>query len=80
MEPSPDASPDAPARRRRAGRAFGVRSEALGLEVRHDADGRLWFHDPASGEDLPAHEEMRERVEEEIAARRAAEARLGSAS
>ena len=43
---------------------------------RHDADGRLRFHDPESGEDLPAHEEMRDREEEEIAARRVAEARL----
>lgn len=56
---------------------LSLHSEALGLEVRHHADGRLRFHDPASGEDLPAHEEMRERVEQEIAARRAAEARLG---
>ena len=54
----------------------GLSSEALGLEVRLDEDGRLRFHDPESGEDLPAHEKMRERVEQEIAARRAAEARL----
>ena len=60
-----------------AGGGLGVRSEALGLEVRYDAAGRLRFHDPASGEDLPAHEEMREQVEQEIATRRAAEARLG---
>ena len=59
------------------GGGLGLHSEVLGLEVRHDADGRLRFHDPQSGEDLPAHEEMRERVEEEIAARRAVEARLG---
>ena len=57
-------------------RGLSLHSEALGLEVRHDEDGRLRFHDPESGEDLPAHEEMRERVEQEIAARRAAEARL----
>ena len=55
---------------------LSLHSEALGLEVRHDEDGRLRFHDPESGEDLPAHEEMRERVEQEIGARRAAEARL----
>ena len=60
-----------------AGGGLGVPSEALGLEVRHGGDGRLRFHDPVSGEDLPAHEEMRERVEQEIAARRATEARLG---
>ena len=58
------------------GGGLGLHSEVLGLDVRHDADGRLRFHDPESGEDLPAHEEMRDRVEEEIAARRAAEARL----
>ena len=55
---------------------LSLHSEALGLEVRLDEDGRLRFHDPESGEDLPAHEKMRERVEQEIAARRAAEARL----
>ena len=58
------------------GGGLGLHSEVLGLEVRHDADGRLRFHDPESAEDLPAHEEMRERVEQEIAARRDAEARL----
>ena len=55
---------------------LSLHSEALGLEVRHDKDGRLRFHDPESGKDLQAHEEMRERVEQQIAARRAAEARL----
>ena len=55
---------------------LSLRSEALGLDVRHDDDGRLRIHDPVSGEDLLAHEEMRVRVEQEIAARRAAEARL----
>ena len=59
-----------------AGGGLGVPSEALGLEVRHGADGRLRFHDPASGEDLPAHEEMRKRVEQEIAARRATESQV----
>ena len=44
--------------------------------MRQDEDGRLRFRDPETGEDLPAHEEMRERVEQENAARRAAEARL----
>ena len=58
------------------GGGLGLHSEALGLDVRHDARGRLRFHDPDSGEDLPAHEEMRDRVEQEIDARRAAEARL----
>ena len=53
-----------------------LHSDALGLVVRHDEHGRLRFRDPETGEDLLAHEEMRERVEQEIAARRAAEARL----
>ena len=61
------------------GGGLSLHSEALGLDVRQDEDGRLRFHDPESGEDLPAHEEMRERVEQEIAARRAAEARLEEA-
>ena len=55
---------------------LSLHSEALGLDVRQDEDGGLRFHDPESGEDLPAHEEMRERVEQEVAARRSAEARL----
>ena len=55
---------------------LSLNSEALGLEVRQDEDGRLRFRDPQTGEDLPAHQEMRERVEQENAARRAAEARL----
>ena len=59
------------------GGGLGLHSEALGLDVRYDAAGRLRFHDPANGEDLPAHEEMREQVEQEIAARHAAESRLG---
>ena len=42
----------------------------LGLEVRLDEDSRLRFHDPVNGKDLLAHEE-------EAAARRATEARLG---
>ena len=55
---------------------LSLHSEALGLDVRLDEEGRLRFHDPASGEDLPAHEEMRARVEQEIAARRATEVSL----
>ena len=58
------------------GGGLSLHSEALGLDVRLDDEGRLRFHDPASGEDLPAHEEMRARVEQEIAARRATEVRL----
>ena len=58
------------------GGGLSLHSEALGLEVRLDEDRSLRLHDPETGEDLPAHEEMRERVEQEIAARRAAEARL----
>ena len=49
---------------------LSLHSEALGLEVRHDEDGRLRFHDPESGEDLLAHDE-------EVAARQATETRLG---
>ena len=55
---------------------LSLHSEALGLDLRLDAEGELRFHDPASGEDLPAHEEMRARVEQESAARRAMEVRL----
>ena len=55
---------------------LSLHSEALALDLRLDAEGALRFHDPASGEDLPAHEEMRARVEQEIAARRAMEVRL----
>ena len=55
---------------------YSLHSETLGLEVRLDADRSLRLHDPETGEDLHAHEEMRERVEEEITARKAAEARL----
>ena len=55
---------------------YSLHSETLGLEVRLDEDRSLRLHDPETGEDLHAHEEMRERVEEEITARRSAEARL----
>ena len=58
------------------GGGLSLRSEALGLDVRLDEGDRLRLHDPATGEDLPAHEEMQTRVEEEIAARRATEVRL----
>ena len=55
---------------------LSLHSDALGLDVRLDENDRLRFHDPESGEDLPAHEEMRVRVVQEIAARRATEVRL----
>ena len=58
------------------GGGLSLHSEALGLDVRLDEEGRLRFHDPETGEDLPAHEEMRARVEQEIAARRATEVSL----
>ena len=54
------------------GGGYSLHSETLGLEVRLDADRSLRLHDPETGEDLHAHEEMLERVEQEIAARRAA--------
>ena len=49
---------------------LSLHSQALGLDVGIDEDGRLWIHDPVSGKDLLAHEE-------EAAARRATETRLG---
>ena len=55
---------------------LSLHSEALGLDVRLDADGELRFHDPETGEDLPAHAEMHVRVQREVAARRAMEVRL----
>ena len=51
------------------------RSEVLGLDLR-TANGRLRLHDPATGRDLPSSEELEERVEQQAAALRAAEARL----
>ena len=60
-----------------------LHSDALGLDVRLDEEGRLRFHDPETGEDLLAHAEetaahrvTKARLEEEAAARRAAETRL----
>ena len=41
---------------------YSLHSETLGLEVRLDEDRSLRLHDPETGEDLHAHEEMRERV------------------
>ena len=65
------------------GGGLSLHSEALGLDVRLDEEGRLRFHDPASGEDLPAHAEetaahrvTKARLEEEAAAHRATKARL----
>ena len=55
---------------------LSLHSDALGLDVRLDENDRLRFHDQESGEDLPAHEEMRTRVEMEVAAHRATSARL----
>ena len=60
-----------------------LHSEALGLDVRLDAEGELRLHDPATGKDLPAHAEetaahrvTKARLEEEAAARRVTEVRL----
>ena len=58
------------------GGGLSLHSEALGLDVRLDEEGRLRFHDPASGEDLPAHEEMQAHMEQERAAHQATKARL----
>ena len=65
---------------------LSLRSEALGLGVRHDEDGRLRFRDPASGEDLAAHDGEHEarqaaetRLDEEAAAHRATSDRLDEA-
>ena len=66
-----------------AGGGLSLHSEALGLDVRLDAEGELRFHDPETGENLPAHAEetaahrvTKARLEEEAAARRATEVRL----
>ena len=37
------------------GGGVSLHSEVLGLDVRLDEEGRLRFHDPETGEDLPAH-------------------------
>ena len=58
---------------------WSLHSPALGLDLRLEAGGGLRLHDPVSGEDLPAYAEMRIRVEQECAARRTAEVRLGEA-
>ena len=66
-----------------AGGGLSLHSEALGLDVRLDAEGELRFHDPETGENLPAHAEetaahrvTKARLEEEAAAHRATKARL----
>ena len=59
-----------------AGGGLSLHSEALGLDVRLDEEGRLRFHDPETGEDLPAHEEMQAHMEQERAAHQATKARL----
>ena len=51
------------------------RSEVLGLDVAV-VGGRLRLRDPATGRDLPASEELEERVAREARAREAAEARI----
>ena len=56
------------------GRLSG-RSEVLGLDLRTE-DGQLRLHDPTTGQDLPSSEELEERVEQAVQARRAAEARV----
>ena len=55
--------------------SLSARSEVLGLDLRA-AEGRLRLHDPATGRDLPSSEELEERVEQQTAALRAAEARV----
>ena len=56
------------------GAAFG-RSEVLGLDLGL-VEGRLRFRDPTSGRDLLSSEELEDLVEQEMKARRAAEARV----
>ena len=58
------------------GGGLSLHSEALGLDVRLDEEGRLRFHDPETGEDLPAHEEMQAHMEQERAAHQATKARV----
>ena len=58
------------------GGGLSLHNEALGLDVRLDEEGRLRFHDPETGEDLPAHEEMQAHMEQERAAHQATKARL----
>ena len=55
--------------------SLSSRSEVLGLDLRA-ADGRLRLHDPATGQDLPSSEELEDRLEQQTAALRAAEARV----
>ena len=55
--------------------SLSSRSEVLGLDLRA-ADGRLRLHDPATGQDLPSSEEPEDRLEQQTAALRAAEARV----
>ena len=54
---------------------LALRSEVLGLELRVAAR-RLRFHDPRTGEDLPDLAETEAQLQQERAARQAAEARL----
>ena len=59
------------------GRNVAVHSEALGLELRDEREARmLRLHDPATGQDLLTYEESERAREEEVAARRAVEARV----
>ena len=56
---------------------LALRSDVLGLELRLQvAEERLRFHAPPTGHDLPDLAETEDRLQQEIAARRAAEARL----
>ena len=57
-------------------RGVSIASEMLGLELRDDRDARMVrLHDRSAGEDLPTYEEAEARIELEVAARQAAEAR-----
>ena len=51
----------------------GLHSKVLGLELRVEGEDELRFHDPATGEDLPAYEELWTKVQEESAALQAAQ-------
>ena len=57
------------------GGARVVHSEVLGLDLRVDGE-RLRFRDPATGQDLRTLQESETRLEQEVAARHAAEAQI----
>ncbi len=61
---------------RTAAGALILSSEVLDLELIAKRGGEIRFRDPATGEELLSHLEEHARAEREVAARRAAEARI----